>query len=118
MCYAILDAIGLNPIVVQILSSCQSWPSLQQSPLGKNQSEIANHRPGKPDMPSQHASVKLDMLSWRAKHRQATPTCIAKVIYIRGCKSPEQQTSCGNQKNLIQRKVDKQRQQNSCGKWN
>ena len=40
----------------------------------------ANHRPGKPDTLSQHASVKLDMLSQFAKHRQAIPACIAKVI--------------------------------------
>ena len=50
----------------------------------KHQSEIAYYRPGKPDMISQHASVKLDMLSLHANHRQAIPTCIARVIVYKG----------------------------------
>ena len=64
--------------------SHQSWPGLQQTPLGKHQSEIANHRPGKPDMLSQHTSTKLDMLSQHAKCRQAIPACIAEVTVYKG----------------------------------
>ena len=52
--------------MVQIINSCQSQPSLQQTPSGKHQSEIANHKPGKPDTLSQHASAKLDTLSQHA----------------------------------------------------
>ena len=61
---------------------------MQQTPLGKHQSEIANHRPGKPDTLSQHASAKLDMLTWDAKHRQAIPACIAKVIVYKELQEP------------------------------
>ena len=71
--------------------------------LCKHQSEIANHRPGKPDTLSRCASVKPDMLSQHAKHRQAIPKCIAKVIVYKGLKSPEQWKSCGSQKNPIWR---------------
>ena len=66
--------------MVQIINNHQSWPSLQQTPLGEHQSEIANHRLGKPDKLSQHASVKPDMLSQHAKCGQAIPACIAKFI--------------------------------------
>ena len=64
--------------MVQIINSHQSWPSLQQTPFGKHQSETANHMPGKPDKISQHVSAKPDMLSQHAKCRQAIPACIAK----------------------------------------
>ena len=67
-----------------------------RTPSGKHQSEIAIHKPGKLDTLSQDASTKPDMLSKHAKHRQAIPACIAKVImYKRSCKSPEWQTSSG-----------------------
>ena len=56
--------------------------------MGKHQSEIANHRPGKPDTLSQHARAKLDMLSQHAKCRQAIPTCIAKVIVYNELQEP------------------------------
>ena len=65
--------------MVQIINSHQSWPGLQQTPLGKHQSEIANHRLGKPDMLSQHSNAKC---------RQSIPACIAKVIVYRGLKEP------------------------------
>ena len=39
-------------------------------------------------MLSQHASVKLDMLSQHAKHRQAIPVCIAEVIVYKGLLEP------------------------------
>ena len=79
---------GENPIAVQIINSRQSRPSLQQMPLGRHQSEIANHRPGKPDMLSQHASAKLHMLSQHAKCRQAIPTCITIVSVYKGLQKP------------------------------
>ena len=53
--------------MVQIINNNQSRPSLQQTPLGKHQSEITNHRPEKPDMLSQYESEKLDMVSQHAK---------------------------------------------------
>ena len=75
--------------MVQIIKkNNQSWPSLQQTALGKHQSEIANHKPGKSDMLSQHASTKLDMLSQHAKHRQAIPAYIANVIVYKGLLEP------------------------------
>ena len=64
--------------MIQIINNHQSWPSLQQTPLGKHQSETANHRSGTSDKLSQHASAKTDMLSEHAKCRQAIPACIAK----------------------------------------
>ena len=70
--------------MVHIINSHQSRPGLQKTPLGKHQSEIANHRPGKPDTLSQHESVKPDMLSQHAKHRQAIQACIAKVHVYKG----------------------------------
>ena len=87
MGYVVLDVIGLKPIMVQIINS-QSWPGLQQIPFSKDQSGIANYRPGKPDTLSQHASAKLDMLSQHTKCRQATPACIAEVIVHKGLKEP------------------------------
>ena len=50
--------------MVQIMNKHQSWPSLQQTPLNKHQSETANQRPGKQNMLSQHASA--DKLSQHA----------------------------------------------------
>ena len=42
MCYAILDLIGLIiPSQYKIINNHQSQPSLQQVPLGKDQSETA-----------------------------------------------------------------------------
>ena len=79
---------GENPIAVQIINNYQSQSSLQQTLLGKHQSEVANHRPGKPNTLSQHASTKLDMLSQHVKHRQAIPICIAKVIVYKGLQEP------------------------------
>ena len=70
--------------MVQVINNNQSQPSLQQTPLDKHQSEIANHRPGKPDMLPLHASVKLDMLSQHAKCREAIPAYIAKFIVYKG----------------------------------
>ena len=64
--------------MVQIINNHQSWPSLQQTPLGKHQSATANHRSGKPDTLSQHASVKLDKLPQHAQHRQAIPAYTVK----------------------------------------
>ena len=80
MWYAILGMIGLtsHPIMVQTINNHQSQPSLQQTPLNKHQSEMANHRPGKPDKLSQHASIKPHKLSQHAKCRQTVPTYIAK----------------------------------------
>ena len=59
-----------------------------------------NHRPGKLDTLSQHSmetnhrSGKSGTLSQHTQHRQAIPTCAAEyVLYKRGCKNPEQQTS-------------------------
>ena len=43
--------------MVQIMNSHQSWPSLQQTPLGKHQSATANHRLGKPGTLSQHVNA-------------------------------------------------------------
>ena len=46
--------------------------------------QLPNHRPGKLDMPSQHAIEtnhrlgKLDMLSQHTQHKQAIPACAAK----------------------------------------
>ena len=37
----------------------------------------------------QHASEKLDMLSWHTKCRQAIPTCIAKVIAYKELQEPK-----------------------------
>ena len=56
--------------------------------MGKHQSEIANDRPGKPDMLSQQASAKLDTLSQNGKCRQAIPVCIATVIVYKGLQEP------------------------------
>ena len=39
-------------------------------------------------MLSQHASVKLDMLSQHAKLRQAIPACIAEVTVYKGLLEP------------------------------
>ena len=90
MCYAVLDVLGLKkPIMVQIINNHQSWPGLQQTPLGKHQSEIANHRPGKTDTASQHASAKPDMLSQHAKCRQAIQACIAKDNVYKGLQEPK-----------------------------
>ena len=50
------------------MNNHQSLPNLQQTPLGGHKSEMANHRPGKPDMLSQPASVKSDMLSYPSMH--------------------------------------------------
>ena len=55
-------------MVVQIINNHQSWPILQQTPLNKHHLATANHRPGKPDTLSQHASVKPDTLSQYASH--------------------------------------------------
>ena len=66
--------------MVQIINNNQSQPSLQWAPLNKHQPATANHMPGKPDKLSQHVSVKPDKLFQHAKHRQAIPACIAKVI--------------------------------------
>ena len=77
LCY--IRWVGLNiPSQYKVINNHQSQPSLQQTPLGKYQSETANHRPGKQDMLSQYASVKPDKLSQHAKQRQAIPACIAK----------------------------------------
>ena len=73
MYYAKIGMIGVTPLVVQIINIHQSWPCLQQTPLNKHQSATANHRPGRPDMLSQHA-----------KCRQAILVCIAKVIVCKG----------------------------------
>ena len=62
--------------------------------------QLANERPGKLDMLSQHTtetnhwSGKLDMLSLHTQHKHTIPACTSKSkLYKRGCKSPEQQTS-------------------------
>ena len=73
---------------MQITNNNQSRPSLQQTPMGKHQSGIVNHRPGKPDMLSQYASAKLDMLSQHAKCRKAIPYFIANVIVYKGLQEP------------------------------
>ena len=39
-------------------------------------------------MLSQHANAKLDMLSQHAKHGQAIPACLAKVIVYKGLLEP------------------------------
>ena len=72
-----------------MINICQSWPGLQQTPLGKHQSEIANHRPEKPDMLSQHVKAESDKLSQHAECRQAIPTYIAKVIIYKGLQEPK-----------------------------
>ena len=59
--------------MVQIIIIHQLWPGIQQTHLAKHQSETANHRPGKPDMLSQHASAKLDMLFQHAKVQTSYP---------------------------------------------
>ena len=88
MCYAIFRSDRVNTLSqCKIIISNQSQPSLQWIHLNKHQSAIANHRPGKPDMLSQHAKAKSDQLSQQ------------KSLHIRGCKSPKQQTSCGSHKN-------------------
>ena len=50
--------------------------------LKKHQSETVNHRQGKPDTLSQHASVKPDKLSRHAKHRQVISVCKAQTSYL------------------------------------
>ena len=87
MCHAILDVIGLRSHHSTDLKYL-SWSGLQQKPLGKHQSEIVIHKPGKPHTLSQHASAKLDMLSQNAKCRQAIPACIAKVTVYKGLQEP------------------------------
>ena len=62
---------------------------LTTEPFGKHQSEIANHRPGKLDMLSQHAKAKSAKLSQHAECRHAIPTCIAKVIVHKGLQEPK-----------------------------
>ena len=74
--------------MVQIINNKQSGPSLQHTSLGKHQSEIVNHIPEKPNTLTQHAGMKLDAISWHAKHRQAIPACIAKVIVYKGLQEP------------------------------
>ena len=86
---AVLDGIGLNPIMVQIINIHQPWPGLPQTPLGKHQSEMANYGPGKPDMLSQHAKETADKLSQHAECRQAIPTCTAKVMVYKGAPSAQ-----------------------------
>ena len=63
--------------MVQIINSCQSWPTLQWLPSSKHQLATANNRPGKADTLSQHAKAKSDDPSHNARCRQAIPTCIA-----------------------------------------
>ena len=89
MCYGILDVMGLNiPSEYKIINNHQSQPSLQQTPFGKHLPETANHRLGKPDTLSQHASVKPDKLSKQAKCRQAIPACIVKGAIYEGLLEP------------------------------
>ena len=57
---------------MQTINNNQSWPSLQQIPQNKCQSETVIQRPGNPDILSHHAS---------AKTRQAIPTCKAQTSY-------------------------------------
>ena len=87
MCYAILGMIGLTSHHSTNYNH-QSWPSLQQTPLGKHQSATANHRPGKSDTLSKHASAKPDKLSQHANYRQDIPACIAKDTVKKGLQEP------------------------------
>ena len=67
VCYAIVRSDRVNtPLQHKIIISNQSQPSLQWIPLNKHQLATANHRPGKPDMLSQHAKAKSNKLSQHA----------------------------------------------------
>ena len=83
-----LEVIGLISHHGAIINNNQSWPSLQQTSLNWHKSAAANHRPGKPDTISQHASVKLDTLSQHAKCIQAILACLAKIIVYKGLEEP------------------------------
>ena len=74
--------------MVQITNNHQSWPSLQLTPLNKNQLVTANHRPGKPDMLFKHTHTRPDVLSQHTKCRQAIPACLANVIVENGWQEP------------------------------
>ena len=69
--------------MVQIINNHQTWPSLQQTPFNKCQSETANHRPGKPDKLSQHASAKTQAII-ACKVQTSYPSTHSKGHCIKG----------------------------------
>ena len=87
--------------MVQIINNNQPQLSLQQATWNKPQSATTNHRPGKPDTLSQHATTKPDKLSQCAKCRKAIPPCTTKDTVYKGLLEPravDKQWTRGRQK--------------------